>query len=294
VAEQRWFAGVPVVERRQLDASECERLRQLVRAVTFESLGSYGILVVATACAVVASTISVASGWLGPIVLSVTSGMLRYVPQRRFFSPRVILRLRRDLSDRAVEVCQTEEVRLEVLTASHIIWTRNGAPPDRPIVAHGTTTALPPPHAAMAAEFVRPAEDGTPIYIHQRTLTSDEVAELDSYAPRPLFAAWVLASVGVLGAVLTFALALAGRLTTLLPPFVFLVIGLWAAISVFRSRRARQLIAADIEAAFVLIIRGVENDELGAPEEFLPFSRFLWTRNGQPAEWRTRIRRYQH
>jgi hypothetical protein len=114
---------------------------------------------------------------------------------------------------------------------------------------------------------------------------------LDSYAPRPLFAIWVLAVVGLLGAVATFALALTGRLTTLLPPFVFLVIGTWAGISVLRSRRSRRLIASDLEAEFVVIIRGVENDVLGVPNEVLPFSQFLWTQNGEPAEWRKRMKR---
>lgn len=277
--------------QRQLDSSEYERLTELIRSILLESVGTYLLLTLAIAFVIGASTVNLANGWFGLVVFSVASVLLRYVPQRRFFDPRVVLRLRKDLADRRVDVCRSEEMTLEVLAASHIIWSRNGVAVEAIIVAHRTLTAMVPPHAARAAQFVRPSDDAAPFYIHQRALSSDEMAELDSYVPRPLFVVWMLAVVGTVGCLSSFALALSGRLNNLFPPFLFVVVAAWAGISVFRAWRARRIIARDLEAGFVVIVRAEDGGSLGPPEEFLPFSHLIWTRSGETAEWRKRLRR---
>ena len=291
MAEQQWFAGLPVRSQRQLDDAEYERLEEIARSIRYESAGSYALTVLALILVVTASTMSMVTNCLGPIVLSASYGLMRYLPQRRFFSPQLLLRLRKDLTARTLLICESEDVTLQVLAHSHIVWARNDLPVEPFVVAHSTSTALLPEHAAMAANFVRPAEDDSSLHVHQRALSAEEIAELDSYAPRPSFAVWVLAFVGLAGAASTFGLALLGRITTLLPPFVFLVIGSWSLISAIRARRARRIVASDLEAGIVVILRSHENGDLGPPEEVLPFSQIVWSTSGGPAEWRKYVRK---
>jgi len=290
MAAQRWFAGLPVAEERRMDRDDEELLREFAHSIWTEGLISYAVVSVCLACVIAASTVSLTSGWLGPVVLGVTSGALRYVPQRRFFALRVLFGLRKDIVEPMLMICRSDDMTLEVLAHSHVIWRRNGLPLERPMVAHATATAMVPDQAKYAANFVRPHDAHEGILIHQRALSEDELTELDSYAPRPSIAVIVLAVVGLLGAIATFAIAAAGRIPTMLPPFAFAVIGAWAGRSAWRAHRARKRIAADLEAGFVVIVRASEAGELGPPEEVLPYSNTLWTQNGETPEWRKQFR----
>lgn len=291
MSEQRWFAGLPVVGQRALEGEDEERLAQLASEIWWESAGSFGVLLIAVVFVVVASLVNLAYGWFGFLVFALTSGLLRFLPQRRFFGIRTLAGLRRDLRERTVYVCANQDTYAEVLAHSHVVWTRHGLPLEPPVVAHGTATALLPDHAAMAANFVRPYEDGADVLFHQRALTVEELKELESYAPRPAFAVIALASIGLAGAFATFGLALTGRLVSLLPTAVFAVAAAWAGRAAWRAYRNRKVIAADVEAGCVVIARRQEaTGELGRAQEILPFSRIIWTEGGETAPWRTMLR----
>lgn len=286
MADQRWFAGLQVVGERTLKAEEEEQLADLVHDIRSEGMASIAILILAAALVVCASGISLATGWLGPILLGMGWGMMRYLPQRRFFGVRVLMALGHDRRDRTVHICRSGDLMVEVLTHSHAIWSRNGEPVRPPMIAHATKTAGIPHHAAMAANFVRPAAGRDDLFVHQRALTADELTELDTYAPRPSFPMIVLAAVGLTGCAATFLLAVRGHLTTLFPPFIFFVAGVWALSGTVRRWRRRRRFASDLEAGYVIIARQEISGELSGPVEFLPFSEILWTSDGEPALWR--------
>ena len=271
---------------RELESTELERLNEVSRSVWAETVTSCALLILACVSAIAVSFVSLVTDWYGTALLCATSGLIRYLPRRRFFSWRVLGGLRRDRTRKSVYVCKSEDITLEVLCHSHLIWSRNSSPPEQPVVAHATTTARLPEHAGMAANFVHPAGEDGQVFVHQRVLTPAELAELDSYAPRPSVALFILAGVGLLGGAATFGLALRGRLQSLLAPFAFAVIGIWAARAGLQALRARKRIAADLEAGFVLIVRTKNGDALSPASEFLPFSTILWSEAGVPATWR--------
>lgn len=291
---QRWFAGLPVTSERHLDADdEIDRLGELISSVRTEGLVSYALVAIACLCVAIASSMNLITGWVGPAVLMLTMGTLRYLPQRRLFRPATLVNLGKDRAARMVYVCQSGEMTLEVLAHSHFVWTRDGVPVSPAVIAHGTATVAAPDHARLAANFVHPADDESDVLVHQRALDSEELRELESYAPRPSFALAVLAAVGIAGTIASYVLAVTGRLTTLAPAFLFVAVGGWAAWDVLKSHRAHRRIRADLEAGYVVIVRVKEGAELSDPTEVLPASMIIWTENGVAAEWRKHCGQYR-
>ena len=277
-----------MVGERLLEDADDERLSALIDSVRAEAVLSFVVLLVGSASVIAASLMNLTGGWLSFAILMLLMGILRYLPQRRLFPLRTLLQLRRDLTAHRVYTCRTGEVTLEVLAHSHLVWSRNGETVSPPVIAHATATAATPDHAAMAANFVRPTEHDAQFHIHQRTLTADELLELESYGPRPSFVLTALAAVGVIGTVATYTWAALGRLPTLAPAVLFFAIGTWATWKVVKARRAHRHIRADLEAGYVVIIRVRQGGDLGPPTEVLPVSTIVWTESGTVAGWRKR------
>lgn len=97
--EQLWFAGLPVLGTRRLGESDDERFDELVARIRNESLLSYLILMVGTVVVVAGHAVNINADWTGLIIFALACVALGYVPQRRFFSPRRLLRLRRDMAE---------------------------------------------------------------------------------------------------------------------------------------------------------------------------------------------------
>jgi hypothetical protein len=288
---EQWFAGLPVVGQRLLDDAETERLFEIRSALRREtliaSLSSLVLLIGAVAY-VVFGTVYI---WLGFIALFLAKIVSRALPSARFFPLRVHRGLRADETQRRLWICGDDVMTMEVLTGSNIIWSRNGEPLEPFVVAHSATTAAVPPHARMAANYVKPVEWSQEVLVHRRAMTASEIRELDSYAPRPLAALLILAVAGAVAAVSSFGLALAGRLNTLFPPVAFLVVSVLSLRYWWRARKRRKTIAADVEACYVVILRSALAEPPGQAEEILPFSHIYWTLDGKAARWRTRVRR---
>lgn len=284
--QQRWFAGIAVTREGEVPPEAADELSSFVRSIVAEAIGGYLTIVGAAIVVIIASSITAGSGWLGPVVSCVAVVTMQALPRRRLFSIATLVRLGRDVHDHGLFICEGESVTIEVLRHSHFIWRRNGEPLVPPMIANARVIAAQSEHAAMAAEFVRPTAGNTSILAHQRVLTEAELRELDSYAPRPDFTILVLAVVGIAGAVATYALALLGRIPTLLPPFVFTIAGVWASVKTFRAFRARRRISADLAAGYVFILRMQDDRGVGPPIEILPMSSVVWTENGVAAPWR--------
>jgi hypothetical protein len=189
-----------------------------------------------------------------------------------------------------VEIAAMDDVALEVLSASHLMWTSDGEPVTTRVTLHPNVIARPPDHAALAANFVRPVDDDSLLLLHQRALTVHEREELESYAPLPQVPLLVLAMVGVAGGAWSVKLAMGKAITALAPGLVFLLAGVTASARIYRMYKERKLIATDLELGYVLIARERTDSELGPPREFLPVSRIRWTEAGAPADWRKQFR----
>ncbi|MGZ8852868.1 MAG: hypothetical protein ACXW2X_05690 [Thermoanaerobaculia bacterium] len=296
-----WYDGLPVVASRELIATELTELKEqrsdMIRSSSLFALT--GALV----AALVIIILNMSFGWTWIVVFGAMRATSALIGNQRWVSPRRLFRLRRDIDERMVYVCEghsgdalidsrfEERLTLEVLPLSSLIWRLNGTPLNAPRFAPVSRTTTPPPHAAYAANFVQPVDDHDHVFLHRRPLSAEEIAELDRYAPRVQLVNAALALVAIVGTVATFTLALQGRLNTLFAPFAFGVLSVWISTKLWRAWRERRHIAADLEAAYVLIIRvREENGDLSPAEEYLPLSRALWTVNGAPSRWRKVLR----
>jgi hypothetical protein len=216
-----WFAGVPVVGERPLDVSEGDRLVEVARVIRDNILTTAALLITAAVGLAIVSALSFAIGWLGPILLSITSAVIRLVPARRLYSPRTLLALRKDRKERLVYVCQEDDAQLEVLKHSRLIWRRFGMPASDISIAHGRWTAEVPEHAGMAAQFVRPIGAAGEYHAHRRALTAEELAELDSCAPLPNVLVMIVAIVSSVGCLIGITYFARGIFSTLLPAALF-------------------------------------------------------------------------
>jgi hypothetical protein len=286
VDEASWFAGARVAGARRISDTENEQFAEFVRGIRSEFVVSYLFLLVAVVLAVVAANINIALDWPSLMVFSVTMGILRYLPQRRFLSPVTLLRLQRDVADRMVWHCHSDNLSIEVLQHSQFVWRRNGLPLAPPLRVREARTALPPPHAAMAADFVRPLPGREEILIHQRALSDGEKRELDARVPPPSFFSTTLTVVAAGGAVWSYFEAAQGATQTLLPAFVLSFASFFAARFTYRKYAARKKLERDLETSVVLIVRA-RDDEATTGSEFLSASGVPWTENGVPAVWRT-------
>lgn len=291
VAEQLWFAGLPVVDQRDLQPDESDRLVEFAGTVRNNVLGTLTLVLLLLAAVVAMSFVSLVVGWLGLILLSLTSGLIRFIPTRRVFSPLTLLALRKDVTERRVYVCVEDDATIEVLMHSQIVWTRFGVPANEVTVAHLTTTAPPPIHAGMAANFVRPLAEPSGYHAHQRPLSDEELTELARYAPLPSVPVMVTAIVASVWGLAAGIYFIRGILPTLLPSFLSLVLAIWASRASILAISARRRIASDLEAGYVVIVRSEDEGELGAAQELLPSSLIVWTEGGRVAEWRKHVSR---
>jgi hypothetical protein len=309
---QQWYAGLPPVGSRPLTEEERAGLleirwqwrRRLVTAFIPALGGPLLALIAWNAPDDITQNILIPA--LGLFIFS----LITHAP-RRFAETRYWLRgLRRDLAEGSISLCTGpaqqvllgwstdgneprrittpfetgEEMTLEILPHSHLLWSRNGTRMHETIVVSGSATAALPEHAAMAANFVQEVRDD--LFMHQRALSVPELVELDSYAPRVTTVRIVLAVVSIIGSVAAFTLTLLGRTNILLPAAVFFFIALRVTPRIVRELRGRRRIGRDIALARVLIVRRKKGDELAAPIEVLPTSGILWTEAGAPANWR--------
>lgn len=296
-----WYDGLPVVSSRELSTSEVVELEEQ-RSNMIRSSSLFA-LIVALAGVLVVIILNVSLGWTWILLLSAMRGAFTLIGQQRWYSPRRLFGLRRDIDEGKVYVCEgpsgdalisspfEERMTLEVLPRSSLIWRINGTLPPAPRFAPVSRTTTPPPHAAYAANFVRPVDEHDHVLLHRRPLSGEEIAELDQYAPHVQIVNVALALVAIAGTVLTSALFLQGRLNTFLAPFAFAFLSVWISTRLWRAWRERRHIAKDLEAAYVLIIRIREQSgDLSEAEEYLPVSRALWTVNGEPSRWRKILR----
>ena len=147
--------------------------------------------------------------------------------------------------------------------------------------------APPPPHAAQAANYVRPATEDGSVFVHQRPLTEAEAGELNAMAPPVPLVNAVLAFVAAVGVIETYVIAVREHDNMSWSLTLFGLIAYWSWRFVIRTWRARRRVAPDLRAGYVLIVRvRGASGELGAPEEYLPKSQRLWTADGEPSPWR--------
>ncbi|HKO57320.1 MAG TPA: hypothetical protein VJ276_15705 [Thermoanaerobaculia bacterium] len=290
--EQRWYAGLPVVGSRELTADERAEVARIFRRLLGNVALNAVVLIGAAALALFAINVSKITDWMGPIILGLSLAAIRNLSRMRWYSIISVMRIRRDLRGGLVDRCEGGGLRIEVLPRSAMIWRLNDRAPDFPRFAHAAATAPPPAHAALAAQFVKPATDDGRVLIHQRALTSDEVAELDALAPPTRLVNVALAAVAIVGTITTSVVALRGGLTSLFAPIAFAALAFWSSRAVVRAWRGRQRIAPDLRAGYVVIVRmREESGELSEAEEYLPGSRMLWTVSGTPAPWRMTLGR---
>ncbi|HWS71352.1 MAG TPA: hypothetical protein VN605_04530 [Thermoanaerobaculia bacterium] len=285
MSEQLWYAGLPVVTTRSLAPEELKNVDAIVaRGWTYSA--AFALLVVALLAIAFLTT----SVWTTLIAVMVFRGVLTQFPA--FAPPWTARELRRDRAEGVVYVCQAmgdDDLpggAIEVLPRSRVIWKRNGMRPITLERARVTTTAALPQHAAAAANFVRPLDDNEQVLVHQRPLSEGELRELDAYAPAVSAPRLVLVGVATFGAVVSYMLAMEGRITTLLVPAAFGVLTAVTGFTTFRAMRLRRRIEGDIRYGYVLIVRIRDGETLSVPHEFLPHSRILWTSAGEPANWR--------
>lgn len=194
--------------------------------------------------------------------------------------------------------------QVEVLPRSNLVWKVNGDRPRSWIQAQIRRVADVPAFAAVAAEWLdRVSEDdSSPLHIGHRELSSAERTELNELAQRVVLKPALLATVllawlgGVLGYLATHGEHAPGH-----PPSTLVGLSVLTAVSlanVMRNAGLSLQFRRDITFGRVIITRSArfdpENPEpetpnLSPPEEFLPASRVMWSRAGQPAPWRTMV-----
>jgi hypothetical protein len=301
VAERIWFGGLPVTGRRDLMVDEIAFVRRQLQMMVLSMALNIAMLGAILVFVFILVDVSFMIGWYGFIVLAAMRGAFTLLQHRRWYPWRSISRIEHDLDSGIVFVCEgtpeeatiaahSDTLRIDVLPQSGLIVRWNGATLGEPRFAPCSTTAAPPPHAEMAANFVRPLDEVENVFAHRRALSANEMTELDRYAPPVHVVDAALALVAFTSAALSYVLAMQGKITTLFPSAGFLVIGSYTASRTWQSWRARRFIAGDLDSAYVVILRVRDTDgQLSEPEEYLPVSRMLWTAGGAPARWRKQL-----
>lgn len=277
---QEWFGGIPVTGSRPLTPAERSGIVWLRREALQQLWKAAAIFVVVTALAVAASIGdgSPALLWLLIAVLAIRHGGIanRYIALSRF-----VRDVKRDLDAGAMVICSDDDVRLEVLPASHLLWSRNGVREDGLLLLSRGETAALPEHARMAARYLRPWDETTSV--HQRPLTEAEHAELAGYVP-PFPLARVAAVVVLLlaiGMAVPYALRADAKLLflILIPAAAVWLLGR----SALGAIRWRAGLRADLAERIAVIVRTESDQRL---REVLPHASLLWSEDGAPAAWR--------
>jgi hypothetical protein len=299
------YGGLPVVGRRDLTPMDAAHARRH-RGVMIRSTAIGVSMVAALAVTVIFLTdVRFLVTWYGFGVLASLRVFADLLKKHRWYPVRSIQRIRRDIEEGIVLTCEgnaqdaviaeaQEFLSLEVLPQSALILRVNGTTIEGPRFAPRSTTAVPPPNAMLAANFVRPLPDAENVFFHRRALNEREINELDEYAPPVQVLDAALAFVAIASAAASYLLFLRGTIVTLLPTVAFFVLGAYVGWQTWRGWRERRFIAGDLEASFVVILRFRDPDgELSNPDEYLPVSHVLWTRGGAPANWRKRLRAFR-
>lgn len=180
---------------------------------------------------------------------------------------------------------------LELLPASHLVWTVNGRRTSGIITAKPNVVAQVPEYAAMAAQWVEPAKQpgSEGMHINFRDLSTAERQELQRHWKklllRPLISALLLtvwAGVALImnsGRDAGFGMALVGGFAV------------WSWIGVYRILDLAGKVRRDAAAGRVVIVRRAQapGQELSPAEEYLPQSGIPWSASERPAQWRMRL-----
>lgn len=278
---QEWFGGVPVTGKRALTPAERSGLAYLRRDAVKQlwKLGALSALVlVAIGDAFYERT--VASILLWSIVVVFAIARQRVIGQ--FIAlVRFVRQAKVDLQNGELSICSSDEVKLEVLPASHLLWSRNGVREDGLLLLSRGETAALPEHARMAAQYLRPWDETTSV--HQRPLSEAERAELAGYVPP--FPLVRVAAVVVLLLATGMAVPYALRLD---PIYLFLALVPGTAVwllgrSALGAIRWRAGLRADLAEPVAVIVRTESDQRL---REVLPNASLLWSEDGAPAAWR--------
>jgi hypothetical protein len=308
---QRWLAGVPVVGERRLNAEELEELAAFQREILMAVLKTYGgflaLLVWATGTQWIA--IDPIYRWTPILFLLLfiargggirAAAMLRWLRDTRADArdPVVLIGLGPTAesfigvmtiggAERLTVFGDQEELTVEVLQRSGMLWRYNGRRTVQPMFVLRARTSAAPQHARMAANFVKPLEGAEGVFTHQRPLDEPEREELRSYL------------IGVPPLRLTVALAMllfgSGLIALALRPLDvivmtggagLLIIGVSRLFALVSRMRMVRLLGKDERTGVAIIVREERAGSLGTPVEILPFSHRLWTRDGTPALWR--------
>lgn len=194
--------------------------------------------------------------------------------------------------------------QVEVLPRSNLVWKVNGDRPRSWIQAQIRRVADVPAFAAVAAEWLDrvSSDDSSPLHIGHRELSPAEQTELEELARRVVLKPAILAAalLAWLGLVLGY-LATHGEHAPGHPPPTLVGLCVLTAVSIVNVMRNAGLsmqFRRDISFGRVIITRSArfdpedpepETPDLSPPEEFLPASRVMWSRAGQPAPWRTMV-----
>lgn len=308
---QRWLAGVPVTGERPLSDDERGDLAGFQREIAVAVAKTYGRLLALIAWIIIAQAFELGLLYCwGPVLILLifvargggvrAAAMVRWLRAVRADArDPVVLSASGPLADSFIAVKtlrgpqqlrffrDEETLAVEVLPQSGMLWSYNGRRTVQPMFVARSRTSLPPEHARMAANFVKPVEGAEGVFSHQRPLDEHEREELRSYLTgvSPL-------RVGIAVAMLVFG---AGLIAVALDSLDFLVIiggagllliGVARLFNLASRMRLLRLLRNDERESVAVIVREEQEGELGAPVEFLPYSRRIWTRNGVPALWR--------
>lgn len=186
---------------------------------------------------------------------------------------------------------------MEVLAISGLIWSVNGVRQRYWLTAPIVETAEEPSYAAIAADWVMPLDPkrNDLAYVNQRQMTSDEKTELIHYIR-------VLLRKNLLMTLLMnawFAYSLVQVYIHLESIDLLFIIALFIAstwdIALFTRLMQVAKFKGDLKMGILVIARMPDKIEkipesqvppLSTRTEFLPISRYLWSREGIPATWR--------
>lgn len=180
---------------------------------------------------------------------------------------------------------------LELLPASYVVWTVNGRRTHGLITAKPNVVAQVPEYAAMAAQWVEPAQQpgSEGMHVNFRDLSSAERLELERHWKKLLLRPLVSALLLTVWAGFAFSLG-----SWQDSSFGMALVGgfaVWSWFGVYRILTLAGKVRRDAAAGRVVIVRRtlVPGEELSPAEEYLPQSGIPWSAAERPAPWRMRL-----
>jgi hypothetical protein len=188
------------------------------------------------------------------------------------------------------------EQSIEILADAGLVWRVNDVRTRRWLAATLSEVAPTPDFAATAAEWVQPftSPEGETTWWNQRALTEEEHGELRKhiasiFRPAPI---WVIFNVYIIAGLVAGAWR-----TEPFPFFIWLAFAVWMDFRVARTIPHVLVLRRDLRVSAVAIVRAEAKGETGeergpgaaeltAATEFLPYSRLIWSHDGEPAAWR--------